>query len=64
MEDKYEKLHDLILCTIHDLVFGGFGLKGDTKEKLLRRWYSEYRERIESMVEETMYPPPTTEHKP
>ena len=63
MDDQYEKLHDLILCMMHDLVFGGFGLKGDAQEKLLRGWYSRYREIIESMVGETTHPPPTCEVK-
>lgn len=64
MDDQYEKLHELILCMIHDLVFGGFGLKGDAQEKLLRAWYTKYREIIESMVGETANPLPTWEHKP
>jgi hypothetical protein len=64
MDEKYERLHNLILCMMHDLVFGGFGLKGDPQEKLLRAWYSKYQEITESMVEEVVYPPPTREHNP
>ena len=64
MNDQYEKLHNLILCVMHDLVFGGCGLRGDPQEKLLRIWYEQYQESVENTVKEAVLLPPTPAGKP
>ena len=52
MEEKYEKLHTIILTILHDLLFGEYCLRGDANERLLSRWYSQYVATIEQVAEE------------
>jgi len=42
MKQDWDELHTHILCLLHALVYGGYGLSGDASERLLRQWYAEY----------------------
>lgn len=51
MNNKYDAVHNLILCVLHELAFGGFGLRGDAAERVLRAWYDQdYRKMIDDKI--------------
>jgi hypothetical protein len=43
VKEEWADLHQHIVCLLHSLVFDGYGLKGDAQEKLIRRWYEDYK---------------------
>ena len=47
MNEKYEALHETILCVLHDLVFGRFGLNDDAQRRLLQEWYKQHQATVE-----------------
>lgn len=51
MNEKYDILHKMILCILHEILFGEYNLRGDANERLLSRWYSQYSVVIENEVE-------------
>jgi hypothetical protein len=53
MDDKWEQLHETILCVLHDLAFGECCLRGDVNENLLRAWYEERKTVVECTLNET-----------
>lgn len=56
MDSKYDPIHETILCILHALLTGQYGLKGDALERLLRKWYlSEYAEIIEDTIEARLF---------
>lgn len=59
MKEKYEELHEAVLCVLHDLMYGEFGLRGDPKERVLRSWYAEHHGFIEEAADKAIYQPPT-----
>lgn len=47
MPPKYDGLHAAVLSVLHALHAGGYGLYGDTNERLLRSWYKQYEKDVE-----------------
>lgn len=53
MNPKFEKIHDVVLSLIHELVFGGFGYDGSTPQtKMLKQWYKQYKSLITETIQE------------